>query len=392
MEIAKECNKPKGCLMLCGKNNSRDMIRCDGCGRWCHFKCMEENVDEKVDFLCSACKFKSEDIRLKRVYVDGDDHGSKSVETLTWLGIDMKDKDLFGSVDQLEVLEVLDDETKISKPVKLVSKQTDKVCGVTSNSKPSQIGCAEKANEGVKKKRQTKEIVLSIENNLSWWNDDILRNLRSCLGYQQSVMADANEGGVVPFVAKTPRSDGVVGGEICFSMSPCIDNSASWLKSSEVRTIHVNCSQLLKSWTKDESKALYQEIIKLKQKLYTLKGQATCHNVTDSNALNKVTQELEKSANKLGDAKERNRKLIAENNELKRVKKSLSEECSNLKNTVIKKKDAEIKNLVKDKSDLSEEKSNLLSKLEVKEQEEKDRNDKLVAENDSLKHAKKTSL
>ena len=54
--IAKECNKPKGCLKNCGKNNSRDMLCCDGCGHWCHFKCMDEMVDHNIDYICSLCE------------------------------------------------------------------------------------------------------------------------------------------------------------------------------------------------------------------------------------------------------------------------------------------------------------------------------------------------
>ena len=57
-EVAKECNKRKGCLMACGKNNSSEMVRCDGCGKWCHFKCLLKVVEENDDFLCYNCEEK----------------------------------------------------------------------------------------------------------------------------------------------------------------------------------------------------------------------------------------------------------------------------------------------------------------------------------------------
>ena len=67
--VASECNRPKGCLSACGKNNSRDMVRCDGCGRWGHFNCVvaaDVDVNNVDDFICTACKevMKSEDAAL----------------------------------------------------------------------------------------------------------------------------------------------------------------------------------------------------------------------------------------------------------------------------------------------------------------------------------------
>ena len=55
-ETAKECNRPKGCLMSCKKKNSDEMVGCDGCGRWCHIKCLVDEFDAtKEDFLCKNC-------------------------------------------------------------------------------------------------------------------------------------------------------------------------------------------------------------------------------------------------------------------------------------------------------------------------------------------------
>ena len=152
------------------------------------------------------------------------------------LSTDVKDEELVDSVEKLEVLEVVDNESKISDSEKVIKEQTQKECNNVSNSNPIPIGCAENVKEVVEKKRQTKKIVLSIENNLSWWNDDAMKNLRSCLEHQQRMIVDAvpNEGGVIPFVAEAPQSDGIVGGEICFPMSPCDDNSASWLERTEM--------------------------------------------------------------------------------------------------------------------------------------------------------------
>ena len=58
-EIAKQCNKRKGCLKQCGKNNSSEMICCDGCGKWCHFKCrVQSEFEEDEDYICFICNGK----------------------------------------------------------------------------------------------------------------------------------------------------------------------------------------------------------------------------------------------------------------------------------------------------------------------------------------------
>ena len=54
-DVVIECNKSKGCLMKCGRNNSIGMIRCDGCGRWCHFKCLQVDIVTNEDFICNIC-------------------------------------------------------------------------------------------------------------------------------------------------------------------------------------------------------------------------------------------------------------------------------------------------------------------------------------------------
>ena len=58
-EVAKQCNKRKGCLKQCGKNNSSEMICCDGCGKWCHFKCSNvPEFEEADDYICYICNEK----------------------------------------------------------------------------------------------------------------------------------------------------------------------------------------------------------------------------------------------------------------------------------------------------------------------------------------------
>ena len=55
IDTAKVCNRPKGCLADCGKNNSKDMVMCDGCGMWCHIKCVDTVVNTSDDFICFKC-------------------------------------------------------------------------------------------------------------------------------------------------------------------------------------------------------------------------------------------------------------------------------------------------------------------------------------------------
>ena len=47
----------------------------------------------------------------------------------------------------------------------------------------------------------------------------------------------------------------------------------SGISSFDLKQIQVNCSQVLKTWSKCENKPLYQIIIKQKQQVYTLKEQ-----------------------------------------------------------------------------------------------------------------------
>ena len=58
--IAKSRNGPKSCVENCNKNNSSNMVRCDGCGSWCHYKCIPADIiwNKEQDFLCSTCNSK----------------------------------------------------------------------------------------------------------------------------------------------------------------------------------------------------------------------------------------------------------------------------------------------------------------------------------------------
>ena len=390
-EIAKNCfEKPKGCLMQCGKNNSRDMVMCDGCGRWCHFKCMKEEVDKEVDFLCHLCKSRSlnnnlsydlikESVRNVEGFVPvknagkllqnppntrENDHNMKSTD----LNDMMKD-----GVDDKDVLE------------SGVTNGGHNLCK-RNNRK------AENKNV-VSKKRYAKEVIFTIENQLSWWNDGAINELRNSLSEQQYTVSNGNvnERGLVPFKAEKPNVDGIIGGEFCLTGMPRADSSVTWMEQSEIRTIQVNCAQLLKSWKNDDAKSMYQVIIKLKQKISLLKGQAS-HQVTCNagDALNRVTQELEKSENKAAELKERNKKLAAENNELKSGKKNLANECKELKNSV-KTKESNIEDLIKERNVLNDEISKHTKKLEELRQVDKGRNNKLLLENDSLRKKVKES-
>ena len=65
LSIARECNRPKGCIEKCGRNNSNEMVRCDGCGGWCHFRCgLEKVIVEDQDFICSKCISKNNNVEL----------------------------------------------------------------------------------------------------------------------------------------------------------------------------------------------------------------------------------------------------------------------------------------------------------------------------------------
>ena len=55
-EMTKERNGPKCCLHSCGTKNTKEMVRCDGCGRWAHIKCQQHEQHLEEDFICKICK------------------------------------------------------------------------------------------------------------------------------------------------------------------------------------------------------------------------------------------------------------------------------------------------------------------------------------------------
>ena len=80
--IAKSRNGPKSCVN-CNKNNSNNMVRCDGCGSWCHFKCIPAHTIWKKDqdFLCSTCNEKDKAM-WQRFNADDELSDSRSTKTL----------------------------------------------------------------------------------------------------------------------------------------------------------------------------------------------------------------------------------------------------------------------------------------------------------------------
>ena len=54
--VADVCNRSRGCIVECGGYNTKEMIRCDGCGGWIHFKCLDVKVINKDDdYVCLNC-------------------------------------------------------------------------------------------------------------------------------------------------------------------------------------------------------------------------------------------------------------------------------------------------------------------------------------------------
>ena len=131
---------------------------------------------------------------------------------------------------------------------------------------------------------------------------------------------------VVPFQAVHSVDDGFFGGEVSFNLEPSQNNNASWIEHAEIKSIQVNCARLIKTWENDESKGLYQVIIKLKQKLCSMKKQVSGNKLleSDHSTVNKLTQDLEVKDKKVVELKEKNKKLVAENNELKTLKKNVA--------------------------------------------------------------------
>ena len=121
-------------------------------------------------------------------------------------------------------------------------------------------------------------MILTLENNISWWNDDAMESIRKCV-VNNNIKIDnlsANSSReLVPFKVSQERNDGFLGGEMRLSLNPCGESCVTWFEKAELEKIQVNCAQMLTTWKNDEHKALYQVIIKQKQKLVALKEQTS---------------------------------------------------------------------------------------------------------------------
>ena len=61
---AANCNRARGCLLESNGNNTKGMVRCDGCSRWTHIICLEvTDFDDTADFLC----IKLDDLNMEQM-------------------------------------------------------------------------------------------------------------------------------------------------------------------------------------------------------------------------------------------------------------------------------------------------------------------------------------
>lgn len=326
--IAKACNKPRGCLKECGKNNSRGMICCDGCGKRCHTKCLKEIIDKGSDFLCFQCKVRNSKVegRVKvpcaNSLANGRDDVSAPVESeklseeaiATMLGtnqiVDLGKKN---KVVEENIMELLND---------MVSEVENDLNGGRPQTYTT----------------NGKQIILSEHN-------------KTCTRHQSGgLMDEKTENIEEEFLAEMYNTD------------TCKVNGLATVKYNEEKneilqrtTISANeanetvtlgmqfqdkkCVLTIKNILKEKSiqeDLLYGMLIKMKEKLYLSKfyQQQGVVKKTEVLKLQEANHRFEENEIKLQEVKQKLKKLTMENKDLKNDRKAINELQNELKNEV----------------------------------------------------------
>ena len=318
-DIAKECNKRKGCLKKCGKNNSNDMVRCDGCGRWCHFRCMDEKlIQEGDDYICGICQLK-----VDRALEDANDVIVKKDESIEYPSHDEKST---APQDIAEISLVMNDA--------MICNQKECSVSVVNDDDSDQFKFNVFMNDMITWYEKEKE------------NGKILRELtpsiQSCklsnicdksygvvYGPKKVDIVSSGEGNKLLVRANNDMHDGTYSGGIS-----------------------ANTLEIIKG---HENEDLFAMIYKQKNKIMELKSS----NITNSvdlpmkvlKQLNFLVQIVEKKAKENNELLSKNKQFSAEMSEIKRSKKVYMDENIQLKNA-LKNKTAEASQLSKQCTEL----------------------------------------
>ena len=295
-EIAKECNnKPKCCLKNCGKKNTRDMIRCDGCGRWCHLKCSGDamKLDDEEDYICSIC--------------------------LNSLGTN--ECTVVDAINENEiVVELVENPaTEGVPPHEDVAKQCN-----GADEEEVKVDLHQKEANNSKRNISTPEseqfnFVDFVSNMIRWTEDDATNGklIRS------PIMK-------TPLVSETPviRYYNKFGPEEINTTSTCASSGVMLLK--QTTGIQNGALQAVIGQKND----LFNIIIKQKNKILELQSQEYSMNVPMNimKQLNSLVQALQKKEQVNQELERKNKECSAEVNEVKRSKKVYHDENEKLKN------------------------------------------------------------
>ena len=330
--VVRECNKRKGCLKKCGKNNSQEMIRCDRCGRWCHFRCSGRTDGTDEDYICCLCEAEHFNKMMMKGRKKSTTNDSYCGEKLPPKGID----DMAVQSDEIEIIEkgVIDKEPDLKPDVEI-----DKM--VTINSIEPEVKVEMEAG-GIRKIQYGDnnicgETVVTDEDKLAnclkelitWYNsksNNILTNYQmkpvNCPKYTG---VDGNTKiyyNTAENVTYGPSSETQV---VVHNSRTSETNVMHWTEQTEA--ILNNSKDLINSMKGSKDKDLFTIMLKQKIKISELKREKSMvvHPLAIVNNINFLARTLEIKENKIRDLTEADRKLRVEVQELKRSKKDLIE-------------------------------------------------------------------
>ena len=317
-DVAKNRNKRKGCLAECGKNNSREMIRCDGCGRWCHFRCIEEEIDENEDFICSICEISEKSVNIAQQLTNVENISPTNeqfqvLDVVPVMEVENQNHEEIGSdnikqdhdIDVLTIEQLLcqlisgvegDEVTKKINMEGIVT--TDLV--VTKN--VNAVSKEEFKAPVLVKTTEVLETVYGCVTNRMIGSPNLVSPATDIVGAQAQNRQECSE-------------------NILFDS---LDNDESITLGMQFKNkkFMIKMDNILKGKSTQED-VLYGVVMKLKEKLSLLEveSQQGIIKKTEMLKIQALTKKLESSERKLEEIKEKYKKVVVENKELKKEKK-----------------------------------------------------------------------
>ena len=344
-ERIKSCNKRKGCLTECGGNNSSQMIQCDGCGHWCHNRCIAEDIDVTEDYICCNCKTRviDENVQLAAAMVNTSiepcvDSGTVG-DKVKQKHCEMDEKEMENGervTDQREEI-LTKAETEGSLPTS-ISESTLKEDSKTLSKKINDNILEQQINDTIINEQMAREFVIKQSKNTSFTEQfkpvsiPVTDNLISTTAQTCQITAALD-------IDQTHEQSVTMAGNgdspvVNCNMSACAlfgsgdsDESLTLGMQFKDKKFLIKVNNILKGKNSQQD-ILYGMIMKMKEKLFTLQSENQQGVVKKSEVLKiqEVTQRLEKSEEKVKDLKEKLKKVVLENSELKKDRKTINDE------------------------------------------------------------------